>query len=590
MAEVTKQIQEVSNIPEWARPYATQLFGMTFGDPRTGGGGLLNEPYRTYEGQRVAGFNPLQEQAFGDIAAMGVSPQIGQATGLAGLAGLRAGEAGRYSPFAGGQYYQTPEMGRVDLDFERLSAPRETSYQMAGPERVAGPGLQQFQMGPAERVGAERVSAGDLRAAQTGFRPDLQAFQMGPAERVGAERFGLGAMQEYMSPYMQGVVEQQKRGAVQDYLRQMPGIGAASARAGARGGTREALLESEARRGLSERLGDIEATGLQQAYQQAASQFGADRAAQMQAALANQAAGLTTGGQNLQALLSTQQLGTQTGLQTALANLSAEQQARVQQQANQLQAQGMNQQTALQSALANQQAGLTTGQQNLAAQLGVQQLGAGQSLQAQLANQQAAQQAQAQNLQAQINQAQFGAQQAMQAGQLNQAAQLQQQAQALQQQQNLNQLAMQGAGLGAQYGLAGAQLGEQSRQFGAGLGLQGLQQQLAAAGQLGQLGQQQYQQQLGIGQAQLGAGAQIQGVEQQQLANMYQDFINRQQYPYKQLEFASGILRGFQPTGQTSTLYQPPGSTLAQSIGVAGGLGTLFGGLGSGVPTTGGSP
>jgi len=588
MAEVTEQIQTISNIPEWARPYATQLFGMTFGDPRTGKGGILNEPYRVYEGQRVAGFNPLQEQAFGDLAAMGISPQIAQATGLAGLAGLRAEEAGRYSPFAGGQFYEAPEMGQVDLDYQRVGAPETTSYQMAGPERVSAPGLQQYQMSPAERVRAQQVSAGNLRAAQTGFRPDLQAFQMGPAERVGAERFGLGAMREYMSPYMEGVVEQQKRGAVQDYLRQLPGIGAASARAGARGGTREALLESEARRGLSERLGDIEATGLQQAYQQAASQFGADRAAQMQAALANQAAGLTTGGQNLAAALGVQQLGTQTGLQTALANLTAEQQARVQQQANQLQAQGMNQQAAMQAALANQQAGLTTGQQNLAAALGVQQLGAGQSLQAQLANQQAGMQAGQTNLQAQIQQAQFGAQQAMQAGQLNQAAQLQQQAQALQQQQALNQLGMQGAGMQAQYGLAGAQLGEQSRQFGAGLGLQGLQQQLAAAGQLGQLGQQQYQQGLGIGQAQLGAGAQIQALEQQQLSNMYQDFINRQQYPYKQLEFASGILRGFQPTGQTSTLYQPPGSTLGQVVGAGVGLGGLFGALGSGVPTTGG--
>jgi len=393
MAEVTEQIQTVSNIPEWARKYATQLFGRTFGEPTTGVGGLLSEPYRTYEGQRVAGFNPLQMQAFGDIAAMGISPQIAQATGLAGLAGLRAGEAGRYSPFAGGQFYQAPEM---------------------------------------------------------------QQYQTGPAERVTAERFGAPQMQEYMSPYIQGVVEEQKRAAIQDYARQIPGLGAAAARVGGRGGTREALLESEARRGLQQQLGGIEAAGRQQAFQQAAQQFGADRAAAMQAALANQAAGLTTGGQNLQAAL----------------------------------------------------------------------------------------QAQAQRLQS--------------------------------------------AGLGAQYGLAGAQLGEQSRQFGAGLGLQGLQQQLAAAGQLGQLGQQQYQQGLGIGQAQLGAGAQIQGLEQQQLANLYQDFINRQQYPYKQLEFASGILRGFQPTGQTSTLYQPPGSTLGQVVGTGVGLGGLFGALGSGVPTTGG--
>ena len=61
--------------------------------------------------------------------------------------------------------------------------------------------------------------------------------------------------------------------------------------------------------------------------------------------------------------------------------------------------------------------------------------------------------------------------------------------------QQAQQQASQDAQLRAQYGIAGTQLGEQSRQFGAGLGMQGLQQQLAAAGQLGQLGQQQYQQQ-----------------------------------------------------------------------------------------------
>jgi hypothetical protein len=433
---VERQVQEVSNIPEWARPYASQLFGMTFGDPnRPGTGGILSQPYETYGGQRVAGFNPLQTQAFGDIAAMQTAPQLSQATGLAGLAGLRAEQAGQYSPFAGGQFYQSPQFQSMGLDFLRTQAAPSTQYQMGGPERV------------------------------------------------GADKFGTEQMREYMSPYMEGVVEQQKRGAVQDYLRQLPGIGASSARAGARGGTREALLESEARRGLSERLGGIEAQGLQQAYQQASSQFGQDRAAQMQAALANQATGLTSGQTNLQAL---------------------------------------------------------------------------------------------------INQAQFGAGQGLQSQQLNQAAGLQSQQQAMQQLLAQNQFAQQNAQLGAQYGLQGAQLGEQSRQFGANLGMQGLQQQLASAGMLGTLGGQQYQQQLGIGQAQLGAGAQIQGLEQQNLANRYQDYINAMQYPYKQMEFASGILRGFQPTGTTSTLYQPAGSGLAQTTGLGLGLGGLFGQIGGG--------
>lgn len=629
--EPTETTQITSNIPNWAKPYATRLLGEAEK--------LTGEGYQPYEGQRLAGFSPLQMQAFQDIAGMQTADQLRQATGLAGIAGLRAGELSRYSPAYAQQFYQSPEYGRMGLDYLRTQAAPSSQYQMGAPERVSAQGygplsmaepsrvsapfLQQYQMGAPERVGAERVSAGDLRAAQSGYRPSLQAYQMGPAERVGADKFGAEAMREYMSPYMEGVVERQKSGAVQDYLRQLPGIGAASVRAGARGGTREALLESEARRGLSERLGDIEAQGLQQAYQQASSQFGQDRAARMQAELANQQAGLTVGQQNLASRLGVQQLGTQAELQTAMANLSNEQQARVQQEANRLQAQGMNQQSALQSALANQQAGLTTGQQNLAAQLGVQQLGSGQSLQAQLANQQmgfnvgqqnlAAEQARQQfmgqqglqaalanqqagltsgqtNLQALINQAQFGAGQNLQAQQLNQAAALQAQQQGISQQQALNQLLSQDAAQRAQYGLAGAQFGEQSRQFGANLGLQGLQQQLAAAGALGGLGMQQYQQQMGISASQLGAGGQMQALEQELLNQQYQDFLNQQRLPYQQIEFMSNVLRGTPSSGATQTLYQQPGSLFGQIAGIGLGLGSLFGGLGgsSGTPTTGG--
>ena len=407
----TQTTQITSTIPDYAKPYAQQLLGSVFGgqDPTTGQfiPGLIGQGYQPYGRQRTAGFSPMQQQAFERFAGMQVAPELGEAAGLASLAGRQSGQLG--------MSYQPMQYQPMGIDFMRTQAPQ------------------------------------------------LQQYQMGPAERVGAERFGGQAMQDYMSPYMSGVVEQQKRGAIQDYRRQMPNIGAAAARMGGRGGTREALMRSEAQRNLQGQLQGIEATGLQNAFQQAQQQFGADRAAQMQAALANQ------------------------------------------------------------------QAGLTTGQQNLAAQLGIQQLGAGQSLQAQ---------------------------------QLNQAAQLQAQQQALGQNQTAQQLM------------------EQSRQFGANLGLQGLQQQLAAAGALGGLGMQGYQQQMGIGQAQLGAGAQGQALEQELLNQQYQDFINQQQFPYKQAEFGMGILRGIPATGQVGTLYQQPPSLLGQIAGIGLGVGSLFGGFG----------
>lgn len=102
---------------------------------------------------------------------------------------------------------------------------------------------------------------------------------------------------------------------------------------------------------------------------------------------------------------------------------------------------------------------------------------------------------------------------------------------------------------------------------GLGVGLQG-------AGQLGQLGQQQYQQGMGINQLQAQYGGQQQALQQQGLTQAYQDFINQQNYPYKQLGFMSDLIRGL-PLGQQSTasVYQPPGSVAGQIAGL--GVGAL---------------
>ncbi len=121
------------------------------------------------------------------------------------------------------------------------------------------------------------------------------------------------------------------------------------------------------------------------------------------------------------------------------------------------------------------------------------------------------------------------------------------------------------------------QLREQSRQYGAGLGLQGLQTALQGAGMLGQLGGQQFGQQKDIIGLQSQMGAQQQALEQQKLTQDYQDFLTAKKFPYQQVEFMSNILRGT-PMGSVSTLFTPP-PTVGQQIGAAGmglyGLGQL---------------
>ena len=422
----TNTSQTTSNIPDWAIPSATKNLGRA--EALTD---INQNPYQTYQGNRVADFNPLQNQAFTNVAGMTTNTGTGNA------------------------------MNQTQDTYNRSANAAPYNAQNFGNQYGSGP---QFQ-----NMGLGYLSAN---------APELNQYQMGPAERVRSQNFGQQSAQDYMSPYQQFVTDFQKEEAVRDYNRGAPAAGAGASRAGAFGGSRQAIVASEANRNLQNQLGGIQAAGSQNAYQNAQQQFNADQARRMQ------------------------------------------------------------------SQMANQQAGLTVGQQNLQSQLQTQALGSGQSMQAQLANQGA-----------------YG------------------QMQGLGMQQNLsaNQQAMQNAAQRAQYGLSGQQAGEQSRQFGANYGLQNRQQALAAAGQLGTLGQQQYAQQMGINAAQQQAGAQMQAQEQQGLSNKYQDFLNQQNYPYKQIGFMSDIIRGTPTSGGAQSMYQAPPSGISQFAGLAGGLGSLYG-------------
>lgn len=117
--------------------------------------------------------------------------------------------------------------------------------------------------------------------------------------------------------------------------------------------------------------------------------------------------------------------------------------------------------------------------------------------------------------------------------------------------------------------MAAAQLGEQSRQYSGNLGLQGLQTALQGAQAIGNLGQQQYQQAMGINQLQAQYGTQQQQQMQNILNQQYQDFLNAQNYPYRQLGFMSDIIRGVPLTQTGTTMYQAPPSA-AQTVASLG--------------------
>jgi hypothetical protein len=129
--------------------------------------------------------------------------------------------------------------------------------------------------------------------------------------------------------------------------------------------------------------------------------------------------------------------------------------------------------------------------------------------------------------------------------------------------------AVQNQQFGANLGLQGLQAGY----GGLGLGLQGSAQAGQAAGTLGQLGSQQLGAQTNILNLQSQVGAQQQAQEQQKINQQIQDYATQQQYPYMQLGIMNAMLRGL-PLQSTSTQsYQAQPSTGQQLMGY--GLGAL---------------
>ena len=554
-SQPTQQNVVQTTLPDYAKPYFENIMDRAQA--------LSYQQYVPYQNERTAYFTPGQLQTQQEVMEMQDPTQLYDASNIAEQAARRSL----------GTSYSPTQFNYDRVGTANIIEPNIQAQQMGAVGDVYAPKLSGFR-----DVEAERVASQDIIAATSGYRPTLKDILAAAPERVstdrlsaaqltGPQQFTAQTAQQYMSPYMQNVVDVQKREALRDAQIAQLGQNLGAARQGTYGGARQALLTGERERGLRTQLGDIQATGSEKAFGQAQQQFERDRAAQIQVGLANltneqqarvlsesnrlqsmgmnQDAALKTALANQQSGLQTQQLKTQTELQVEMANLSNRQQARVQNEANRLQAAGMNQQAALQAALANQRADLES-----------QQLGAQMEMQAALANQQTGLQTGLANL----NNRQQAAVQ-------NAANQLQARGMSAEN-------ALRSALANQQAGLQTQQMGEQSRQFGANLGLQGLQQAMAGAQTLGGLGTAQQDAQLRRLQAQSAVGAEQRGYQQQLLDQAYADFLRQRDYPMEQLGYFSNLMRGV-PVGlsSTQTAYAAPPSAASQLTGA--GLGAL---------------
>jgi hypothetical protein len=127
-----------------------------------------------------------------------------------------------------------------------------------------GAALTDINQNPYKQYGGERIA---------GFQPlQTQAMKTIGGLDAGPEGFQKN-MSSYMSPYMQNVVDIQKReaGRQSGILGQQ--IAAKGVQSGAFGGSRQALQTAERDRNLAEQMNDIQARGSQAAYDSASNQF-----------------------------------------------------------------------------------------------------------------------------------------------------------------------------------------------------------------------------------------------------------------------------------------------------------------------------
>lgn len=208
---------------------------------------------------------------------------------------------------------------------------------------------------------------GDMynRAGGIGANGPYQFSQFGYS---GPGTFDAQAASQYMSPYMQNVVDAQKRSALEDFQMANAGRAAQAVQAGAFGGSRQAVQQGLAERDLLSRTNQIQSEGLQKSYEDAQKMFGEDRAARManEQARAAELARVQSGqaGENAgYADLGLRSLGLQSNLAGQLSTLEQQARAGDIQAAQLLQSQGQQQQ-------GQQQASLDTGYQDFLRQQG----------------------------------------------------------------------------------------------------------------------------------------------------------------------------------------------------------------------------
>ena len=139
----------------------------------------------------------------------------------------------------------------------------EREYTPYEGERIAG-------LDPNEQRAYELAQSG-----VGGYQADLDRSR--ELTEQGARSFLDADMEAYMNPYVKGALDPAAREIKEETARQVALRGQEAGMAGAFGGARQAIAESETRRGGTEALSDLYQKGYERAFESGAAKFSADR-------------------------------------------------------------------------------------------------------------------------------------------------------------------------------------------------------------------------------------------------------------------------------------------------------------------------
>ena len=197
----------------------------------------------------------------------------------------------------------------------------EMPYEQYGGPLTAGPsGLQTQAFNTAANLSTP-TSIGTAATTAGGIANAAQNLNYAP---VGTD-FGTTQAQQYMNPYLKASLDPQLAELQRQNQIANMGNAAQLTKAGAYGGSRQAVMNAENQRNMLEKTNQLVSQGYNTAYDKAMAQFNADQARKAQEAQF----GSTLGLQGLQAANQAAQTQGQLGLQQNQANL-----ANLQEQAN----------------------------------------------------------------------------------------------------------------------------------------------------------------------------------------------------------------------------------------------------------------